>query len=57
MKKASRKAVGERRIKYKRPNFGKLVRGKSAARPAAETTLVALDPEGAKAFPNDKAIY
>jgi hypothetical protein len=56
MKKASRKAVDGLRTEYKRPDFGKLVRGKYAARPAAEPNVVVLDPEVAKAFPNDKAV-
>ncbi len=56
MKKASRKAVDELRTEYKRSDFGKLVRGKYAARLAAETNVVVLDPEVAKAFPIDKAV-
>jgi len=56
MKKASRKAVDELRTEYKRSDFGKLVRGKYAARLGAETNVVVLDPEVAKAFPNDKAV-
>jgi len=54
MKKASRKAVDELRTEYKRSDFGKLVRGKYAARLGAN--VVVLDPEVAKAFPNDKAV-
>ena len=56
MKKASRKAVDELRAEYKRSDFGELVRGKYAARLAAETNVVMLEPEVAKAFPNDKAV-
>ncbi len=56
MKKASRKTVDELRTEYNRSDFGKLVRGKYAARRAAETNVVVLDPEVAKAFPNDKAV-
>jgi hypothetical protein len=56
MKKASRKAGDELRPEYKRSDFGELVRGKYAARLAAETNVVVLEPEVAKVFPNDKAV-
>ncbi len=56
MKKVSRKAADELRSEYKRSDFGNLVRGKYAARLAAETNVVMLDPEVAKAFPNDIAV-
>jgi len=56
MKKVSRKAADELRSEYKRSDFGNLVRGKYAARRAAETNVVMLDPEVAKAFPNDIAV-
>ena len=56
MKKGSRKTVKEPRAEYKRSDFDKLVRGKYAARLAIETNVVILDPEVAKAFPNDKAV-
>lgn len=56
MKKAKRKATDELRSEYKRSDFGSLVRGKYAARVAAETNVVVLEPEVAKAFPNDKAV-
>jgi len=36
--------------------FGEIVRGKYAARLAAETKVVILEPDVAKAFPNDKAV-
>jgi hypothetical protein len=39
----------------KRSDFGKLVRGKYAARVAAETNI-GLEPEVAEAFPNDSAV-
>ena len=56
MKKASRKPVDELRPEYKRSDFGTLVRGKYAARLAEQTNVVVLDPDVAKAFPNDQAV-
>ncbi len=56
MKKISRKAPDELRSEYKRADFGKLVRGKYTARLAAETNVVILEPEVAKAFPTDTAV-
>lgn len=56
MKKAKRKATDELRSEYKRSDFGSLVRGKYAAKVAAETNVVVLEPEVAKAFPNDRAV-
>jgi hypothetical protein len=56
MKKAKRKATDELRPEYTRSDFGNLVRGKYAARVAAETNVVVLEPEVAKAFPNDSAV-
>ena len=56
MKKAKRKATDELRSEYKRSDFGNLVRGKYAARVAAETNVVILEPEMAEAFPNDSAV-
>ena len=56
MKKGSRKGADELRPEYQRSNFGNLVRGKYAARVAAETNVVVLEPELAEAFPNDKAV-
>jgi hypothetical protein len=47
---------GELRPEYKRSDFGTLVRGKYASRIAEETNIVILEPEVAKAFPNDKAV-
>jgi hypothetical protein len=55
MKKTSRE-VDVLRPEYKRSDFGKLVRGKYAARVAAETNVVVLEPAVARAFPNDKAV-
>ena len=56
MKKTSRKATDELRPEYKRSDFITLERGKYAARIAEETNVIVLDPEVAKAFPNDKAV-
>ena len=56
MKKGSRKAIDELRPEYKRLDFGNLVRGKYAARVAAETNVVVLEPSLAEAFPNAKAV-
>jgi len=56
MKRGSRKAGDELRPEYRRSDFGKLVRGKYAARTARETNVVVLEPEIAEAFPNAKAV-
>jgi len=56
MKKASRKPTDELRREYKRSDFGRLVRGKYARRIGATTNVVVLEPEVAKAFPNDRAV-
>lgn len=56
MKKGSRKTADELRQEYRRSDFGKLVRGKYAARAAMETNVVVLEPEIAEAFPNTKAV-
>ena len=53
MKKASSDAL---RSEYKRSDFGKLVRGKYAARASAGPNIVILEPAVAKAFPSDKAV-
>ncbi len=50
MKRGSRKAGDELRPEYRRSDFGKLVRGKYAARAARETNVVVLEPELAKRF-------
>ena len=41
---------------HKRSDFGKLVRGKYAQRVREATNVVVLDPQVAKAFPNDLAV-
>ena len=56
MKRGSRKAGDELRPKYRRSDFGKLMRGKYAARVATETNVVVLEPELAEAFPNAMAV-
>ena len=56
MKKASRKPTDELRREYTRADFGRLVRGKYARRLTEATNVVVLEPEVAKAFPNDRAV-
>ena len=56
MKKARRKPTEGLRREYKRSDFGSLVRGKYAKHLAETTNVVVLDPEVAKAFPNDRAV-
>ncbi len=54
MKKADPKTVEELRPEYKRSDFGPLVRGKYAARIAAATNVVVLEPDVAKVFPTTR---
>jgi len=56
MKRANTKSADELRSEYARSDFGHLVRGKYAARTAAETNVVVLEPEVAEVFPNDDAV-
>ncbi len=56
MKKARSRKSDELRREYKRTDFGPMVRGKYAKRIAATTNVVILEPEIAKAFPNDKIV-
>jgi len=56
MKKVDTKTTDDLRPEYKRSDFGKLVRGKYAARLSEETNVVVLEPDVAKAFPNEKAV-
>ena len=44
------------RREYKRSDLGGLVRGKYAKRIRESTNVVVLDPQVAKAFPNDDAV-
>ncbi len=56
MKKANRKPTDELRPEYKRSDFGTLVRGKYAQKVAEATNVVVLEPQVARAFPNDRAV-
>ena len=56
MRKASRKPTDELRPEYRRSDFGMLVRGKYARQALEATNVVVLDPQVAKAFPNDGAV-
>ena len=56
MKKASRKPNDDLRPEYKRSDFGTLIRGKYAQWVIDATNVVVLDPQVAKAFPNDRAV-
>lgn len=56
MRKAKREPTDELRSEYKRSDFGTLVRGKHAQRVKEATNVVVLDPQVAKAFPNDRAV-
>ena len=57
MKKASSTPKDTLRSEYKRSDFpGGLVRGKYAARAAASSNIVVLEPELANAFPNSAAV-
>jgi hypothetical protein len=56
MKKASRKSTNGLRAQYKRSDFGSLERGKYARRIAEATNVVVLEPQVARAFPNDDAV-
>jgi biotin-(acetyl-CoA carboxylase) ligase len=55
-KKTNCNGTDELRSEYKRSDFGKIVRGKYAARIGAGTNVVVPEPEIAKAFPNEKAV-
>ena len=56
MKKASRKPTDELRSEYRRSDFPTLVRGKYARRVTEATNVVVLEPQVARAFPNDYAV-
>lgn len=56
MKKASGKSGDELRPEYKRSDFGTLVHGKYAQRVAEAANVVVLEPQVARAFPNDYAL-
>jgi len=44
------------RPEYRRSDLGEIVRGKYARRLGESTNIVVLDPQVAKAFPNDDAV-
>jgi hypothetical protein len=57
MKKAKRTDSDELRAEYKRSDFPKgLVRGKYAERLRESSNIVVLEPEVARAFPNQEAV-
>jgi hypothetical protein len=57
MKKAKSAPKNVMRREYKRSDFpGGLVRGKYAARFAAGTNIIRLDPKNAAAFPTSEAV-
>ncbi|TMH39938.1 MAG: hypothetical protein E6H54_20130 [Betaproteobacteria bacterium] len=56
MKKADRKPADELRPQYKRSDFATLVRGKYAHRAVEASNVVVLEPQVARAFPNDRAV-
>jgi hypothetical protein len=56
MKKVKRKQIDDLRSEYQRSDFGQLVRGKYAQRVNEISNVVVLEPQVAKAFPNDRAV-
>ena len=56
MKKAKSELNDWLRPEYKRSDFGNMVRGKYAKRIRESTNVIVLDPQVAKAFPNDEAV-
>lgn len=56
MKKVKSPMSDDLRSEYKRSDFGTMVRGKYARRLRKTTNVVVLDPEVARAFPNDKTV-
>jgi len=57
MKKAKNSELNDwGKSEYKRSDLGELVRGKYAKRIRESTNVVVLDPQVAKAFPNDEAV-
>jgi hypothetical protein len=53
MKKAKSEGDDWLRPEYRRSDLGEIVRGKYARRLGESTNVVVLDPQVAKAFPND----
>ncbi len=56
MKKVEPDSSDELRSEYKRSDFSELIRGKYATSLSEETNVVVLEPDVAKAFPNEKAV-
>jgi hypothetical protein len=56
MKKASGRRTDELRREYRRSDFGSLVRGKYVEKVRKATNVIVLEPQLAKAFPNDRAV-
>ncbi len=56
MKKAKTEDSDELRPEYQRSDLGKVERGKYAQRLGEASNVVVLDPQVAKAFPNDDAV-
>ncbi len=56
MKKVKSEMADELRPEYKRSDFGEIVRGKYANRIKEESNVVLLEPDIARAFPNDEAV-
>ena len=56
MKKTKADAPDDLRPEYKRSDFGVIVRGKYASRLKEESNVVLLEPDVAKAFPNDESV-
>lgn len=56
MKKARKRAADDLRSKYKRSDFGQLVRGKYVERLKKGSNVVVLDPRVAALFPNAASV-
>jgi hypothetical protein len=56
MKKAKSEDSDELRQEYQRSDLGEIDRGKYAQRLGEASNVVVLDPQVAKAFPNDDAV-
>ena len=56
MKKVKRKQIDDLRSEYQRSDVGQLVRGKYAQRVSEISNVVVLEPQVAKAFPNDRVV-
>ena len=56
MKKSETEKDDWLRPEYRRSDLGEIVRGKYASRLSEVTNIVVLDPQVARAFPNDDAV-